>query len=89
MRPVPAVKSWTHAPGPDGGTRCGKGSEGRDVLARAGEATCPDCRASLDLRIFVGAVLWTPHHARATRGRLAVTVRELRDFLVAARVSHL
>ena len=27
------------------------------------------------------AVLWTPHHARATRGRLAVTVRELRDFL--------
>ena len=37
--------------------------------------------APLDLRIFVGAVLWTPHHARATRGRLAVTVRELRDFL--------
>ena len=141
-----AVKAWTHAPGPDGGTRCGKGSGARDVLARAGEATCPDCRsaietgqapepdtsengpgpeeldearamldayfrdlveggpylesrgradpdvrggpimarargAPLDLRIFVGAVLWTPHHARATRGRLAVTVRELRDFL--------
>ena len=37
--------------------------------------------APLDLRLFVGAVLWTPHHARATRGRLAVTVRELRDFL--------
>ena len=190
---------WTHAPDPDGGTRCGKGSEGRDVLARAGEATCPDCRsaietgqapqpdtsesgpnpedldqarammdarglspdvlppqpvpaetrpdsllpvvqsvseppereagrlafggliegradpggqlpllpapegprvplleladvrggpimsrgrgAPLDLRLFVGACLWTPHHARATRGRLAVTVRELRDFL--------
>ena len=193
-----AVKAWTHAPGPDGGTRCGKGSGGRDVLARAGEATCPDCRASLDpdgpapaprqpepdtsesgpdpedvdapkvwrpapepvraqtrldsllpvvqvqsvseppereagrlafggliegradpggqlpllpapegprvplleladvrggpimargrgapldLRLFVGAVLWTPHHARATRGRLAVTVRELKNFL--------
>ena len=43
-----AVKAWTHAPGPDGGTRCGKGSGGRDVRARAGEATCPDCRASLD-----------------------------------------
>ena len=37
--------------------------------------------APLDLRLFVGAVLWTPHHARATRGRLAVTVREIRDFL--------
>ena len=37
--------------------------------------------APLDLRLFVGACLWTPHHARATRGRLAVTVRELRDFL--------
>ena len=39
---------WTHAPDPDGGTRCGKGSEGRDVLARAGEATCPNCRAAID-----------------------------------------
>ena len=37
--------------------------------------------APLDLRLFVGAVLWTPHQSRASRGRLAVTVRELRDFL--------
>ena len=42
------MKAWTHAPGPDGGTRCGKGSGGRDVLARAGEATCPDCRSAIE-----------------------------------------
>ena len=46
--PPGAGAAWTHAPDPDGGTRCGKGSEGRDVLARAGEATCPDCRAAID-----------------------------------------
>ncbi|MCE2398871.1 MAG: hypothetical protein J4F34_07545 [Gemmatimonadetes bacterium] len=38
--------------------------------------------APLDLRLFVGAVLWTPHSSRAARGRIAVTVRELRDFLL-------
>ena len=37
--------------------------------------------APLDLRLAVGACLLTPHAARAARGRLAVTVRELRDFL--------
>lgn len=37
--------------------------------------------APLDLRLFVGACLWTPHHARSARVRLAVTVRELRDWL--------
>ena len=36
--------------------------------------------APLDLRLFIGACLWTPHGARAARGRLAVTVRELRNF---------
>ena len=37
--------------------------------------------APLDLRLAVGACILTPHVARAARGRLAVTVRELRDFL--------
>lgn len=37
--------------------------------------------APLDLRLFVGACLWTPHRMRSARGRLAVKVRELRDFL--------
>ena len=37
--------------------------------------------APLDLRLAVGACILTPHAARAARGRLAVTVRELRDFL--------
>ena len=37
--------------------------------------------APLDLRLAVGACVLTPHVARAARGRLAVTVRELRDFL--------
>lgn len=37
--------------------------------------------APLDLRLAVGACVLTPHAARATRGRLAVTVRELRNFL--------
>ncbi len=37
--------------------------------------------APLDLRLAVGACVLTPHAARAARGRLAVTVRELRDFL--------
>ena len=36
--------------------------------------------APLDLRLLVGATILTPHHARPARGRLAVTVRELRDF---------
>ena len=37
--------------------------------------------APLDLRLAVAACILTPHAARAARGRLAVTVRELRDFL--------
>ena len=37
--------------------------------------------APLDLRLAVGACVLTPHAARAARGRLVVTVRELRDFL--------
>ena len=37
--------------------------------------------APLDLRLAVGACVLMPHVARAARGRLAVTVRELRDFL--------
>lgn len=37
--------------------------------------------APLDLRLAVGACILVPHAARAARGRLAVTVRELRDFL--------
>lgn len=37
--------------------------------------------APLDLRLLVAAALWTPIHARAARGRLVVSVRELRDFL--------
>ena len=37
--------------------------------------------APLDLRLFVGACLWTPYRARSARATLAVTVRELRDWL--------
>ncbi len=37
--------------------------------------------APLDLRLAVGACILTPYAARAARGRLVVTVRELRDFL--------
>ena len=37
--------------------------------------------APLDLRLAVGACILMPHVARAARGRLVVTVRELRDFL--------
>ena len=37
--------------------------------------------APLDLRLAVGACVLTPHVVRSARGRLAVTVRELRDFL--------
>lgn len=37
--------------------------------------------APLDLRLFVGACLWTPHRARKARTTLVVTVRELRDWL--------
>jgi len=37
--------------------------------------------APLDLRLAVGVCVLTPHAARAARGRIAVTVRELRDFL--------
>lgn len=36
--------------------------------------------APLDLRLLVGACLSTPHGIREARARLAVTVRELRDF---------
>ena len=45
--PAVALASWSHSPDPDGGTRCGKPAEGRDVLPlrRRDEATCPDCRA--------------------------------------------
>ncbi len=37
--------------------------------------------APLDLRLAIGACVLTPHATRVTGGRLAVTVRELRDFL--------
>ena len=37
--------------------------------------------APLDLRLAVGACVLIPHAARAARGRLVVSVRELRDFL--------
>ena len=37
--------------------------------------------APLDLRLFVGGCALVPHLARSARGRLVVTVRELRDFL--------
>ena len=37
--------------------------------------------APLDLRLFIAALLLTPIDARTSRRRLAVTVRELRDFL--------
>ena len=37
--------------------------------------------APLDLRLAVAACLLMPHASRASRGRLTVTVRELRDFL--------
>ena len=33
------------------------------------------------LRLMVAACILTPHAARASRGRLVTTVRELRDFL--------
>lgn len=36
--------------------------------------------APLDLRLSVGVCVLTPHAVRAARGRIAVTVRELRDF---------
>ena len=50
--PAVALASWSHSPDPDGGTRCGKPAEGRDVLPlrRRDEATCPDCRAVIDGR---------------------------------------
>ena len=37
--------------------------------------------APLDLRLAVAACVLTPHVARAARGRLVVTIRELRGFL--------
>lgn len=37
--------------------------------------------APLDLRLAVGVCVLTPHAVREARGRIAVTVRELRDFL--------
>ena len=37
--------------------------------------------APLDLRLAVSACILTPHAARAARGRIVATVRELRDFL--------
>ena len=37
--------------------------------------------APLDLRLAVAACILTPYVARSARGRLVVTVRELRDFL--------
>ena len=37
--------------------------------------------APLDLRLAVATVVLMPHISRAARGKLAVTVRELRDFL--------
>ena len=37
--------------------------------------------APLDLRLAVAACILIPHAARAARGRLVVSVRELRDFL--------
>lgn len=37
--------------------------------------------APLELAVYIGACILTPHHVRASRGRLVTTVRELRDFL--------
>ena len=37
--------------------------------------------APLELAVYIGACILTPHQVRASRGRLVTTVRELRDFL--------
>ena len=37
--------------------------------------------APLELAVYIGACILTPHRARVSRGRLVTTVRELRDFL--------
>lgn len=41
--------------------------------------------APLELAVYVGACILTPHHFRAGRARLVTTVRELRAFLFGAR----
>ena len=41
--------------------------------------------APLELAVYVGAAILTPHAARAARGRLVTTVRELRNFLFGRR----
>ena len=51
------------------------------VDVRGGPIMAKGRGAPLDLRLFVGACLLFPHSVRASRGRLATTVRELRDFL--------
>ena len=37
--------------------------------------------APLELAVYIGACIMTPHQVRASRGRLVTTVRELRNFL--------
>ena len=37
--------------------------------------------APLELAVYIGACILTPHRVRVSRGRLVTTVRELRDFL--------
>ena len=53
-----------------------------ELVDRNGVPTMAQGRgAPLDLAVYIGACILTPHRVRASRGRLVTTVRELRDFL--------
>ena len=59
-----------------------------ELVDRYGVPTMAQGRgAPLELAVYIGACILTPHRVRMTRGRLVTTVRELRDFLVRANLA--
>ena len=53
-----------------------------ELVDRYGVPTMAQGRgAPLELAVYIGACILTPHRVRMSRGRLVTTVRELRDFL--------
>ena len=53
-----------------------------ELVDRYGVPTMAQGRgAPLELAVYIGACILTPHRVRASHGRLVTTVRELRDFL--------
>ena len=53
-----------------------------ELVDRYGVPTMAQGRgAPLELAVYIGACILTPHRVRVSRGRLVTTVRELRDFL--------